>query len=135
MKKVVSKGYTITVTSWENDGDNYNTLSLVEENKDKAKAIVEMCKTIFRSCNNGDGGIGNMSEDDESSAAEVIIPFMKRHPILYDNKELTDKELVNLCMKYNRELMGYSEWYYSRVFESCVVTYSDSDILTEEVEL
>jgi hypothetical protein len=155
MKRVISKGYTISVTSWENDGDNYKTKSMVIESEDEAKAVVEMCKTIFKSCNNGDGGIGNTMDDDASSVKELIAEFMLKHPVLIkdflkNNPELnnisdiesaieemdedTMDDLVDICMEYNYNLMGGSEYYYSRVCEKVEVTYSDTDIFAQEVK-
>lgn len=133
--KVISKGYTITVVSWENDGDNYNTKSIVIESKEKAEAIVKMCNTIFKSSSNGNGGIGNMDGEDEEDAAEVILPFMKANPILFDNKDgLSDQKLIDICMEHNDNLMGGSEYYYSRVCEKCTVTYSSEDVFNDKIE-
>lgn len=131
---VVKKGYTVTVTSWENDGDNYRTESETYQSKELVEAIVKMCKTLFASCNNGDGGIGNTNEYETDNARKTIISYMKANPILYDNKKLSDAKLIDACMNYNYSLMGSSEYYYSRVFESLVVTYSDKDIEVEEVK-
>jgi mevalonate kinase len=150
MKKVISKGFTITATSWENDGDNYKTKSMTVESEDEAKAIVEMCKTIFKSCNNRDGGIGNTMDDEGESVKELIGEFMINHPVLIkdflnENPGLIDgldvedidetslDSLVDICMRYNNQLMGGSEYYYSRVCERVDVTYSDKDIFSEEV--
>lgn len=133
-KKIVSKGYTLSVTSWENDGDNYKTKSHTYDSKELAIAVAKMCRTIFKSCNNGDGGIGNTNERDESEAQEVIIKYMKKHPELYpDEKNPSDDELVDICMDYNYTLMGNSEYYYSRVFERLILTYSPEDIYLEEI--
>lgn len=161
MKKVISKGYTVSVTSWENDGDNYKTKSMVIESEDETKAVVEMCKTIFKSCNNDEGGIGNSMDYEAESAKLIIVDFMIKHPVLIDktfleeNSELKNiinlkdegdieeaiedlddsilDELVDTCMHYNSQLMGGSECYYSRVCEKVDVTYSDIDVFSQEV--
>lgn len=132
MKKVISKGYTITVISWENDGDNYRTKSITVDNIEEAKAISEMCETIFISCNNGESGIGNMMDDEGDDAKEVILPFMKENPVLWEGKKNpSDEELIGICMEINYNLMGGSECYFSRVMERCDVTYSKEDIFLE----
>jgi hypothetical protein len=142
MKKVISKGYTLTVTSWENDGDNYRTKSMVFESEDEAKAIAKMCKAVFNSCNNGDGGIGNMMDYEGEMASEVILEYLEENPeiketIIACNPKVKlngDKDIFNFIMeKYNYGLMGGSECYYSRVCEKVDLTYSDKDILSQEV--
>lgn len=133
-KKIISKGYTLSVTSWENDGDNYKTESMTFESKELAVAVAKMCSTIFKSCNNGDGGIGNMSDGEDESAHGIILPYMKAHPELYPDENPSDDELIDICMDYNSNLMGGSEYYYSRVFESCSLTYSPEDVFLEEIK-
>lgn len=132
-RKVISKGYTIEVTSWENDGDNYNTEKIVEQNLDKAKAIGKMCEDLFASTNSAKKGIGNTNEGSEGRAQEKIVDYMRNNPILCDNKELTDGKLISICMNYNHDLMGGSEYYYSRVCESVTITYSPEDVYLEEI--
>lgn len=122
MKKVVvKKGYTIEVTSWENDGDNYRTEFLTVQDEDEARKIVKLCKELFVSCNNGKGGVGN-SMDGE--AREVVLDYIENNPEL----NLTEDIIRN----YSYELMGGSEYYDYRVCERVGVTYSPNDI---EVEL
>ena len=128
--KVIQKGYTITVVSWENDGDNYRTKSMVVDSKEKALAIKHMCETIFKSCN---GGIGNMMDDEGDKAFEVILPYMKAYPDLYDNKDYNDGELLDICLNLNYELMGGSTSVASRVCESVRITYSPEDIYVETI--
>lgn len=133
MKKVINKGYTITVVSWENDGDNYNTKSMTVDSREKAEAIYKLCTTVFISSNNGKGGIGNLDEDSNDKGDKIIIKFMKQYPILWEEyiQEIfdIDEQMIGVCMElYNYELMGCSEGYYSRVCESCTVTYSPEDI-------
>jgi len=145
MKKVINKGYTLTVDSYENDGDNSRTMSMTVDTKEEAQAIHLMCTTLFQSKNsnyNGNEiGIGNMMKEDYDEALEFIIPFMKEHPILLekykDDLDILDYEnddkLVEICREYNYDLMGGSEWYFSRVCESCTVTYSAEDVFLEEI--
>lgn len=135
--KVIQKGYTIKVISWENDGDFYNTKFYNTDSLEKAKAIVELCKTLFRSANNVEGGIGNTTvydEDDYEKVFEIVIPFMKNHPeLLKDKTIVSDEDLYEICMDYAFELMGSSEFYVTRVCQSVEVTYSPLDIEVEEI--
>lgn len=130
---VVKKGYTISVTSWENDGDNYNTKTMTVDDKEYALAILQMCKDIFVSCNNGDGGIGNANGGKgEAKAADLIKEYASDKPLI--NKGETDPDTIyDLVMDLNYELMGSSEFYHSRVFESGFITYSPVDVKVEQI--
>lgn len=135
MKKlIIEKGYTITVTSWENDGDDYNTLSKTVNTKEEARKLykiyTELCKSEV---------IGN-SMDGEST--QTIINYVN------NNKELfldIDWDIINskdeddaqdYLMDYFHELLdllGSSEYYDFRVCESCIVNYSPEDIYLEKI--
>lgn len=130
MKKkiVVSKGYTIEVTSWENDGDNYLTRRKVVDDKEYAIALLDMCKAIFTI----DGGIGNMIGEEVDKAPEIILNYLADKPII-TKQAVTPNDIVDLVMDLNYDLMGCSDYYYSRVFEKGVVYYSPEDILVEKI--
>ena len=133
--KVVNKGYTLSVISWENDGDNYRTKSKTYDTKEKAVKIAKLCKELFVSCNNGNGGIGNINEDDEEEANETILEWLENNPTFFENQENLDEEgLINDIMEINYNLMGGSEYYYSRVFQSASITYSPEDVYLEEIK-
>jgi hypothetical protein len=142
--KVVSKGYTVTCTSWENDGDNYNTKSMVVESKDEAEAIYKMCTILFQSENRTNSkGIGN-SNDLDSSVKGKIVKFFKQYPNLLDedqHRELIEIEdedeeedfYSDICSNWAYELLGNSEYYYCRVAEKTTVTYSETDIFVNQI--
>jgi hypothetical protein len=120
---VIEKGYTLEVTSWENDGDYYNTESMTVETLEEARRIYRVCTELFKSCNKGEGGIGNsMSGECE----DVIEEYIKDNPEL----NLDEDTISNLAY----ELMGSSEYYDYRVCESVSVTYSPEDIYLEKIE-
>ena len=117
-RKVFSKGYTIICTSWENDGDNYNTLTYTVETKEEALLINKICKELFDCIDNG---IGNTT--DKESFDEGIKNYIE------DNPELTYDYILNI----NRKLLGTSEYYYSRVWEDSYIVYSPEDIYLEKI--
>jgi hypothetical protein len=120
---VIEKGYTLTVTSWENDGDNYRTESMTVETLEEARRIYRVCTELFKSCNKSECGIGNsMSGECE----DVIEEYIKDNPEL----NLDEDTISNLAY----ELMGSSEYYDYRVCESVSVTYSPKDIYLETIE-
>jgi len=134
-KKVVEKGYTLHVTSWENDGDNYRTKTKTVETKDEAVLLRDMCLTLFTSNNRSELGIGNLTEGKEDKAMERIISFFQLNPSLYqicqvENVE-DDEEVYERCMEMNWELMGGSDFYISRVCEKVELTYSPVDVYVD----
>jgi hypothetical protein len=122
-KKIASKGYTIKVVSWENDGDNYKTLHKVVEDRDEALKIKRICETLFRSCNNGDGGVGNAMDGE---CEHVIEEFIEANPEM----GLTVGYIKDLAWV----LMGGSEDYDFRVCESVTVTYLAEDVFAEPID-
>lgn len=128
----VKKGYTISITSWENDGDNYRTRTITVDNKDYALAVLQMCKDIFVSCNNGDGGIGNFNEGNEDKAQDIVIKYASDKPLI-NKGETEPEEILDIVMDLNYVLMGSSEYYYSRVFENGFIYYSPCDVKLEKI--
>lgn len=122
MKKVINKGYTITVVSWENDGDNYRTEEKTVETKEEAAKINFICKKLFVCCHDNESGIGN-SMDRESD--DIIKNFIKNNPQL----NLTVDYINDLAIR----LMGGSEYYDYRICECCTTVYSSEDIYLEEI--
>ncbi len=121
--KVINKGYTITVTSWENDGDYSKTKSKTVKTENEARDIVKICKELFVSCNNRNSpGIGNSADRE---ADETIKEYIEDNPEL----NLTYDIIQELAW----ELMGSSEFYDFRVCERVRVTYSPDDIYLEEI--
>jgi hypothetical protein len=122
--KVVEKGYTITVVSWENDGDYYQTNTMTVQTEEEARKIAKLCNELFISCVNGEGGIGNTCDDEDEEANETIDNYIENNPEL----GLTRDEIIEL----DYELCGSSECYIYRVCESVTVTYSPEDIYLEK---
>jgi hypothetical protein len=141
--KVVSKGYTVTCTSWENDGDNYNTNSVIVDSKEMAEALYQMCEVLFQSEGGRSKGIGN-SCDGGYSAQTKIAEFIKQYPILMNEDQVRelieieeeDEELEfyeEICNHWKYKLLGSSEYYYCRVAETTTVSYSPEDIFVEQI--
>lgn len=120
--KTTEKGYTLTVVSWENDGDYYQTNTMTVQTEEEARKIAKLCNELF-----GDGGIGNTCDDEDEEADETINNYIENNPEL----GLTKDEIIEL----NRDLCGYSEYYIYRVCEMVTVTYSPEDIYVEKIKL
>ena len=96
-KLVVNKGYTITVVSWENDGDNHKTVSKTVTTYEKAEALyylMLLCisknnqpKGVIRLGNTGDEGFNEQQID-------LLYDFFKTSPILLE-KPLESKDSMD----------------------------------------
>lgn len=139
MIKVINKGYTLKVTSWENDGDNYKTKFKTVDTIEEAKRLKKICTELFCSCNNGKGGVGN-SMDGEGKI--VVVDYFEKNKDLFpeldgkDFEEIMDgeEEIMDYFTELAYSLMGGSDFYDFRVCESVSTTYSPEDIYLEEIE-
>lgn len=144
---VVNKGYTVEVKSWENDGDYTNVKKMTVESKELAVALVKMCTTLFCSKNSEKKGIGNSNyEYDKSKIRTTILSYLENNKedfelfLNYLEGEesvpnlLTENDKINIVMEINFQLLGGTEYYYSRVCESCKIYYSPEDVVVNLVE-
>ena len=137
MIKAINKGYTLTVTSWENDGDNYNTNSITVSKEEKAKAYWNMMKLCTPKNRSEDVKLGNTYGYFSEKQEKLIVKFLKANPILLEGNDIENADmdqLVSWFMEISSELLGNSENYSCRVMESCVITYSPEDVYIEEIK-
>ena len=140
MKKVIEKGYTLTVVSWENDGDYYSTHSKTVQTLEEAKVWWEMMQL----CKSHSGpediiDLGNSHGGFNKNQIEMASDFIKKHHKILlvpdDNiEEYNNAELSYWFCDLAGELLGRSEDYACRVAESCVITYSNEDVYLEEIK-
>lgn len=135
--KIGNKGYTITVVSWENDGDNYNTKSIIVDTIDKARDYYELMQLCV-SENNRPGmefRLGNTYDGFNKDQIQLIVDFFKSHPnICGDNVFEDDDEYVDFFYELSYDLLGGSEYYVCRVMENCIVTFLEEDVYAEKIE-
>lgn len=132
-KKVVEKGFTLHITSWENDGDNYRTKTKTVETKEEAERLVKICKELFKSENNGQGGVGNSMG---AEGTQTLIDYVEKYPeyfleIKFDDNE---DEIFDYFIDLGYELMGGSEFYDFRVCEKVELTYSPIDVFVDLIQ-
>lgn len=172
-KKVINKGYTLEVVSWENDGDNYRTKSVTFDDLECAKATKHMCENLFIS-NHDDKTIGNKMEDEWRECMLIAARYLVQHPFFLNSNEsiikpselkeeiiteyeeelksdpsLKWEELIPEYLEVkeslvgdwwdsishiNYDLLGSSEYYFSRVCESCTIFFSPEDVYLEVIE-
>lgn len=136
MNKIVNTikaGYRITVTSWENDADNYNTTCTHGLDEKTAKFHVDLLKLIKGSHCNNNKVFGNLYEprDSEISAfKEALVKVFKDHGAWpWDNGD----DVLDFASDVISDYTGYSDGYMTRVAESIVVEYIPQDIQIEDV--
>ena len=140
-KTVINKGYTLTVTSWENDYDNHNVLSKTVETIQEAKAWYDMMMLCKSKNNRTDGsvGLGNSGDTFNNRQLEAIKDLFKEHPIFIEDEADFDFEDDDLLQYHfcdlSSNLLGHSEYYSCRVMESCDIIYSPVDVTTEDVTM
>lgn len=131
MIKVISKGYILSCKSWEGDGDESRINALIVDTKEEALALRQLCLLCTDGTHNGGETIGNTDKEGLSDEqTEMVINFMKANPCLNQNNST---DLLKVFMTYNYRLLGSSEYSYSRVFESMIITYSPTDIFLKEI--
>lgn len=97
-KQLISKGYTITVTSCENDGDYYKTKSITVQTIEEAKAwyeLMEFCKPYKKKGQIPLGGTQRFSEKQIEAIYDLFLKNKEYYKI--DDKTLDVlKEYIEL---------------------------------------
>lgn len=136
---VIKKGYTLTVTSWENDADYYRTETHTVETLEEAEKLYKLCSKLFKSCNNGEGGIGNSMD---GKGDQTILNFIEENSELFPDIVKPEEpnyeywlaramgEIYNIAYM----LMGSTEDYDCRVCESVTCFYSPDEIHRDEIK-
>ncbi len=125
-------GYRLTVVSWENDGDNYNTTVQSGLTKEQTAFYVDLINVIG-------GDFGNMYDPDEEEINNLKLalePIVVKHAD-YCNAEFKedmseDDFVLNMSSDLHYEFFGGSE-YYTRNLESFKVEYIPVEINIEDV--
>jgi hypothetical protein len=139
MKVSIPKGYRLTITTWENDANNYSTKTLVGLTEEHTKLYTSLAKMAY-SGNRVEGCFGNMYEPN----TELLENYSNALNILGLNyKDLINKycggaihesgygEVLNDEFMYDLGLRGRD--YYLRVTESFTVEYYPEDVYAQDV--
>ena len=139
MKTLYTAGYLIRITSWENDGDNYNTKELQVDTEQEARTVSALCDLLR-------ADFGNMYEPcdedrQEFEQAVAAVPGIKD----FVSSLFPDIEPVQenpecgfgymdaiMDILYDLGLAG-SEHYFTRVCESVEVYRIPADVVVEPI--
>lgn len=130
---IIKAGYRITVTSWENDADNYSTITRDGLTKAEVRFHVDLLKLVSGSNCNDKMVFGNIWDPSElelyafDKACKEV--FVKHDKELETNGEY---EALNYAMDIIGEYIGYSD-FYTRVAERIVIEYVAQEIVIEDV--
>jgi hypothetical protein len=141
-KLIVKKGYTLTVVSWENYGDNYNTKTMTVETVEEAETFYKLMQ-LCKSKNNG-GLLGNSHDEYNARQLTALGDFFRENPAALkgffkynpdlDVTDIDDETYAEYFDDIKGDLLGYSEFYLCRVMDSCTVTYSPEDIYLDVIK-
>ncbi len=139
----IPAGYRLTVTSWENDGDNYNTKTLDGLTLDKVSYLVDLCK-ILDYASNTKGNFGNLYEPSDIDTLGFfgeVKTIIHNHPsVLADfltlvegMEPIEDEAYYDYASEDLYELSLVGGEFFTRVCESFVVEYVPREIIMEDV--
>ncbi len=135
---VIPAGYRITITSWENDADNYNTKVMEGQTELDVKFWVDVCK-MFRSKNRDKNAFGNMYDPSESEIEKfgtAAFALFQRHPEWVKSADFSTIDVEHAGeylheVAYDVALTGGE--FYTRVFDTIKIEYIPQQIELEDV--
>lgn len=131
----IKAGYRLSVTSWENDGDNNRTITKDGLQESEVKYIIKLLSLI----KNSDDSFGNMYDPDDSELDELSqgILDLGDDVVTKLTEEFSSKDPAELPYQYAEEIGEYTgyceENRFTRVVESIIVEYVPQEITIEDV--
>jgi hypothetical protein len=139
---LLKKGYTVKITSWENDGDHHHTEEYHTEDLEFTKALVRVCRELFCSSNNGKKGLGNLCDGETTKYTDIAESYFENNPNLWeilfpdDPFEAVDEDdLYDMVTELSYDCVGASEFYLCRVCEKVEVLFTPEDLEVEIIGL
>lgn len=131
--RTIPAGYILTVISWENDGDNYNTVQLEGLSKAEARFkfdLADLCTGEF-------SNTYYEYRDDNKAFEEACVAVLKKHREFVEKAIGESIEELKYPMDFMSELLGdlglVSEHFFPRVAEKITVEYIPAAIEIEDV--
>lgn len=127
----IPKGCRLTVTTWENDADNYNTKILQGLTLEHARFLFALAKGFMR-----ESDIANLfdpSEDEIAKVANFARQLFKEFPDKLNTEGLEDDDLADAIHDFMYDLGISGTDFYSRVVDKILVEYVPEDVYFDEV--
>lgn len=127
----IPAGYRVTITSWENDGDNRNTAYIGGLSWDQVRLLVKLAELFHSHNQQGERWYGNLYSPTDAER-EVVGCAIQTTFDKYNTHEPTWS--IDRCrdMLADLQLMGCSE-FYTRVLDNVVVEYYPDAFDIEDV--
>lgn len=143
----IKAGYRLTVTSWENDADNYRTVSVDGLSEEHCRELVRLCELLYsRHRDRKKKTYGNLinrgwREDDEygefMAAAISLFDFdriFRQQEEEGDSVEPFDEEAKGYYISDLLHELGLSsETFATRVVETIEVSFTPTDVELDDV--
>jgi hypothetical protein len=127
---------TIKVVSSESGGER-EEIKTDFDTKQEAENAIKMCKELF--IHHTKGGVGDLTHEYDSEQGDrIILEYLKKNSdikFFEDQKDLDDYELVQYTLEIMEDLMGYSDYHYSRVAESVEMLETWDDIFEKQAKI
>jgi len=136
---IIPAGYRVTISSWENDADNYKDTIHEGITKERVEYILELCKMFKSGSNNGGKTFGNMGEYDSgrlAKAEQAVRVVLEKHRAVLNEYELANLECAEDEMEVCEivsEFLDVSEYYTFRVYDSAKVEHIPHEIRMDNV--
>lgn len=137
---IIPAGYRITITSWENDADNYKDTIHEGLSKERVEYIIELCKLFKSGSNNGGKTFGNMHESSRNvltmiaNAEKAVRTILEKYRAVLNECELENLEADKIGLtEIVSEFIGFSEDYIFRVYSKAKVEHIPHQITMEDV--
>lgn len=151
--QTIPKGYIVEVTSWENDGDDYDTIQKFEADSGFVE-VVQRLAPLFKSRCNNKGCFGNTSDGDVDmyNLAEAAYEALKtmEASVVYKviGYDILSLQFENEAIPFEKfeeageavkefvrnNMTGWSEYYDFRVVEEVKVYFLPEDVIIPQVE-
>lgn len=139
-KTIIPAGYRLTVITWENDADNYQTKVLEGLSLERTQFLVELI-SLFKSKNHrSESGLGNMYQPKKEECLAVITAVNKvaeKHPkeFICDGYSLEDckKDMSDDMWELLCDLGIAGGDFYTRVLENFKVEYMPTQVELADV--
>jgi hypothetical protein len=133
VKTIIQAGYRVTVTTWENDGDNYNTKTVEGLTESEAEFIVKLCKIHYsKNAYKTVKGFGNMYDPNDTEIEKYHAALQKMlDEHTGDTPEYCDDPEGMQEYGYKLGLTGGE--FYTRVCENIKVEFIPEQIEIDDV--